>query len=371
MTRYLPLLLIIAVLAAGPQPAHAQQGELISRVNSLRSSLGLAPYAPNNALAAAAAQHAQWIIDSQQVSHTQSNGSTPRTRAANAGYASQFVSENIYGGTNATADTAWSFWLNSPIHYRGLTNPSYDEIGVGVAYGDWGNAFVLVFGNADGNFSVPATGRSTNVSSSGEAAQAGPPPPPSYVVGVDALGYLMHEIQPGDTLGDIALQYGYGWDDLPYMMDVNDVDERGAFELKVGGVFLVPPYEGTYTPTPGGPPPSGTPAPDSETGGSVNVGIITSTPNPTEAPAVNVGIITSTPQPTTTPTLASTLAEEPRPSPQAVAQAQVPPQTAVATASSQAGLFSGRSLWLIVGIGLQVIFVVGAGIDLVVRRFRR
>ena len=113
----------------------------------------------------------------------------------------------------------------------------------GIASGSAGNMYVLVFGNPGGPPPYVAP-----PSAGGSAAASGPSAPPSYVLGVDARGFIMHEIQPSDTLGDIALLYGYTWDDIPYMKDVNGLADH--YSLQVGEVFLVPPHDGTYTPTP-------------------------------------------------------------------------------------------------------------------------
>lgn len=241
-------LALILILGSGlaAQPVNGQDvvTDLISRINNLRSSLGLAPYSLNGALSAAAQSHAQWMADTGQVSHTQPNGSTPSTRAAAAGYPGSWVSENIYAGTNATSNDAWIFWINSPIHYRGLTNTNYDQIGIGSATTSWGRSFVLVFG-ASGSPSVSAN--------SGGGGNAAPAAAPSFIVGVDANGNIMHEIQEEHTVGDIALIYGYTWGDIPNMLALNGLTEADMRILKVGSIFLVPPHAGTYTPTPGGP----------------------------------------------------------------------------------------------------------------------
>jgi uncharacterized protein YkwD len=223
-------------------------GDLLGRINALRASLGLSGYRLNGALSAAAQSHAQWMAETGQVSHTQPNGSTPTTRAAAAGYPGAWVSENIYAGSNAGPDAAWGFWINSPIHYRGLTNASYDEIGIGSASTSWGRAYVLVFG-ASGSPAVSRSGSGGGDGGGNSAAAA----PPSFVVGVDASGNIMHEIQDGHTPGDIALIYGYTWDDIPAMLALNGLTEADQRALKVGSIFLVPPQAGTYTPTPGGP----------------------------------------------------------------------------------------------------------------------
>lgn len=244
------VVVLCGLLIVPMQQAAAQDvvGDLLGRINSLRASLGLHAYSLNGALSAAALSHAVWMAETGQVSHTQPNGSTPTTRAAAAGYPGSWVSENIYAGTNATTDHAWGFWINSPIHYRGLTNGSYDEIGIGYATTSWGSAFVLVFG-ASG--SVRASNNSGGGNQGGGNAAAAPP---SFVVGVDSFGNIMHEVQDGHTVGDIALIYGYTWDDIPEMLELNHLTEADFRVLQVGSIFLVPPLAGTYTPTPGGPP---------------------------------------------------------------------------------------------------------------------
>ncbi|HYO89223.1 MAG TPA: LysM peptidoglycan-binding domain-containing protein, partial [Candidatus Limnocylindrales bacterium] len=186
------------------------------------------------------------------VSHTRPDGSGPRSRAAAYGYPSAYVGENIYIGGMATADSAWTFWINSGIHYAGLVNPNYNEVGIGVATANGNTAFVLDFGNSGGP-SFAAV--SASAASGGGAA----PGLPSYVVGSDEHGNIMHEVQQGDTLGDIALIYGYTWADLPAMMALNGLTD--VRDLEVGSVFLVPPKAGTYTPTPATPTPSLTPSP--------------------------------------------------------------------------------------------------------------
>ncbi|MEQ8674738.1 MAG: CAP domain-containing protein [Aggregatilineales bacterium] len=234
-----------------PEPAQAQDtvSYLLGQINGLRASLGLPPYTLNGTLSAAAQNQANWMAQTEQVSHTQTNGSTPSSRAAAAGYASSWVSENIYMGTNGTAETAWVWWLNSPIHYRGITSTNYTEIGIASGSTDRMRSFVLVFGNPTGWQSAPASASN----SGGNSASGGGGLPP-YVVGLDNRGNIMHEIQPGHTLGEIALIYGYTWDDLQYIRDLNSMTEEEGRNLGVGAVLLVPPYSGTYTPTPGGPP---------------------------------------------------------------------------------------------------------------------
>jgi len=226
--------------------------DLLGRINGLRAQLGLAPYALHPALTAAAQNHASWMAANAAASHIQDDGSRPRDRAQAAGYNSSWVSENIYIGGRAGVDDAWNFWINSPVHYAGLTSPNYQDIGIATASGAGGQAFVLVFGTMSwGGVSSQNTNSASSGNRSGDNGDAAAAAaPPSFIVGWDASGNIMHEVQPGDTLGDIALLYGYTWEDIPTMLELNGLSEDDIRALEVGSVFLVPPQSGTYTPTP-------------------------------------------------------------------------------------------------------------------------
>jgi hypothetical protein len=348
-------LLIIILILSLVSLAHAQSaaGDLLGRVNGLRASLGLASYSLNGTLSAAAQSQAQWMVETGNVSHSRPDGSTPRSRAQAAGYSSTFVSENIYGGTNATADTAWNFWINSAIHYAGLTSPNYQDIGIGVASGAWGSTYVLVFGNPGGPPPLPPQAARAE----GAAASQ-----PSFVVGLDANGNIMHEVQEGDTLGDIALIYGYTWDDIPYMMQLNGL--TNPRDLDIGSILLVPPYGGTYTPTPGEAPPvqATTPAPTVELDATseADLGILTptvvaasATPLPASVTPTAISVVTAT-----TPTLI----------------AAVPTADATPIGITAAGgtiTQSGTSPWLTIAVIVQVGVLVVAGLDYVLRGRKR
>ncbi len=296
---------------------------MLSLINNLRGSLGLHPYTLNSALTVAAQNQASWMAITGQISHTQPDGSTPRTRAQAAGYASTWVSENIYMGTYATADTAFQWWVNSPIHYRGLTNVNYTEIGIAMSEGPAGKAYVLVFGNPDNTVRVAPpirtnttdpygyanqnNGNGTSGTGSGTVSDTSFIPPP-YVVGVDNHGNIMHEVQPGDTLGGIVLAYGYDWDDLDRIRQLNNMTEAEGRWLDIGAIILIPPWDGTYTPTPGSPePPTETPTiGPTNTEGPSPTPTITYTPSITPSPT-----ITSTPSPTETPTETQTFTPTP------------------------------------------------------------
>lgn len=395
---------------------------MLSLINNLRASLGLHPYTLNSALTLAAQNQASWMAITGQISHTQPDGSTPRTRAQAAGYPSSWVSENIYMGTYATADTAFQWWVNSPIHYRGLTNVNYTEIGIAMSEGPAGKAYVLVFGNPDNTVRVAPPIRTNTTDPYGYANQNNNTTntsntttnnayvPRAYVVGVDNHGNIMHEIQPGDTLGDIALIYGYGWDDLERIRQLNNMTESEGRLLQIGAVLLIPPHDGTYTPTPGSPPPpSETPtvAPTNTEGPSPTP-TITFTPTITDTPTLTntpTETLTFTPTPTlpegvrplamsvTTPTARVTAsptmtvehtayassASLLSPTPLVVAQNSpdtgglIPPVTAPPqTITPPSDEADNRAVpLLLIAIGLQVVIVGIAGLEFVSRRRRR
>jgi uncharacterized protein YkwD len=291
MKRLMPILTLI-IFGAVLTTTRAQDvtSDLLGRVNSLRASLGLPPYTINGALAAAAENQAQWMATTGEVSHVQADGSRPRDRARAAGYDSPWISENIYAGRMSSTETAWDFWINSPIHYASLTNTTYSEIGIASATGAT-KSYVLVFGAPPDRLPYrPAAQSGSGASGSSDGGGQAAPPPPSFVVGLDSTGNIMHEVQPGDTLGDIALIYGYTWDVIPTMLAINGMSDADIRVLKQGSVILVPPQDGTYTPTAPGetatPTPSATAIPVvTDTPASVALAI-TETPTPVDLPAL-------------------------------------------------------------------------------------
>lgn len=310
--KYRGLLLLVAMFfTALPSQAQDEVGDLLGRVNNLRASKGLAPYSLNGSLTAAAQNQAQWLIANDcTIAHTHPDGSNPRSRAQAAGYPTADVSENIYCGGNASAGNAWSFWVNSGIHYAGLVNTRYKEIGVADAHSGYAS-YVLVFGNPGGPDFVPARGGSSSNSSDNQQ--------PDYVKGLDEHGNILHEIQDGDTLGQIALIYGYTWGDIPGILGLNGLSEADYRALEVGSIILIPPKAGTYTPTPANDVATAILGPPTLTV-EVDRATITPTPTPqpivpTETPEVLVpGVATAVPEvmavllPTATPMLVAAVA---------------------------------------------------------------
>lgn len=357
--------ILLALVPAGTTAAQDEAGAILGRINSLRASRGLPGYTVNGALSAAAQQQAQWIVDTGSVSHTHPDGSGPRTRAVGAGYPSTDVSENIYGGTMATAEIAWSFWVNSGVHYAGIVHTRYSEVGVGIARGAWGAAYVTVFGNPGGPAYVPAaapSGAGAPAASAGGGGAAAAPAPPSYIVGEDRHGNLMHEVQPGDTIGDIAMLYGYSWDDIPSMMELNAIED--VRDLDIGSIFLVPPRGGTHTPTPWDAGPTPTPAatrPPTLTPRASRTPVPSPTAwAPVTAAAPPALLVDNPATPTEAPVLLAQLPTKVK-----------PPASAPLPATGVTIVRSGTSPWLVAALALQVGIVLAAGFEFVRRARRR
>jgi hypothetical protein len=349
------LFLTLTLLPFNWVSAQDEVSDLLGRINNLRGGVGRAPYALNGALSAAAQDQAQWIVATGTVAHTRPDGNGVRTRAIAFGYPTTDVSENIYGGSNAGVSDAWSFWVNSGIHYRGLVNERYREIGIGIARGGWGAAFVLVFGNPGGPAPAPPPQSGGAGSSNASSAPAAPPQQPSYVRGLDEQGNILHEVQPGDTLGDILLIYGYGWAELPYLMSINGISD--VRDLEVGTILKVPPASGTYTPTPGDPtaipsetPNFPTPFPDDPMF-TTPTALPTTSSIATAAAVPEMLLIADVPT-TTTPVPTANIPQV----------AQVP--TALPNAPDAiAPATMGLPTWLLIGLGVQVVVLIAAGIE--------
>ncbi len=112
--------------------------QTLSLINNARSANGLPALALNAKLEAAAQAHSEDMACHGLLSHTGSDGSTPQTRVAAAGYVASFVQENIYAqppqyGGDPQAAVDW--WLNNdPIHRAAVLNPQAVDVGIGYSY---------------------------------------------------------------------------------------------------------------------------------------------------------------------------------------------------------------------------------------------
>jgi uncharacterized protein YkwD len=324
MRKPLHVVILVACLVLVSFPVGAQEPDPIvtwqSLVNQARLDEGLAPYRFSRLLTVAAQRHADDLAAHQIWSHTGSDGSTPRQRIAEAGYAAWtwnseelVASENFWTGYGAIED-AMAFFLEDPPHRDNILSTTYREVGIGVATDSADrNYYVLDFGVRpnvlpifinDGAASTDAPQVAIRLTNE-EARPGGE--------GANFMGQAIEiRISNEPDFGDLPWER---WEplipwtllDIPgeHTVYVQFRDAAGRTAASADTIFL---GEGTpVTPTPI--PPSPTPAPTATP--------IPPTPTPTPAPTATPipPTPTPTPEPTATPGPAATSIPEPAATP--------------------------------------------------------
>ena len=127
----------------------AKVADAIKAVNSYRAKNGLPPYTVNSLLTNAAAVHANDMACNNFFTHTGTDGSTPTTRVAAAGYSASDVTENVYGSyPPLSGQGVVSWWANDqvdPNHNLNLISSRYTEIGVAYSFFNNYGYYVIVF----------------------------------------------------------------------------------------------------------------------------------------------------------------------------------------------------------------------------------
>ena len=127
----------------------ARTTAMVSALTTYRSQSSLAALPVNAQLSQAAQAHANDIACNNLFVHTGSDGSTPETRVAAAGYSASDVSENVYGSfPPLTGQEVVSWWANDqgdPRHNENLLTSKYTVIGVGYAFFNNFGYYVIVF----------------------------------------------------------------------------------------------------------------------------------------------------------------------------------------------------------------------------------
>jgi uncharacterized protein YkwD len=167
MARLLVRHLLVLTVAAGTliaaAPSHAQgfsgvlrpdrlntrifadsavlpQNRLLWLINDTRVAHGLAPLIPNNEILTAASYLAGDMARNERASHTDSYGRDGGQRLVLSGYQPAAWGE-IIGESWATGSPEYlwteqdmlNWWMNSPPHRANILNPTFTEIGVGIA----------------------------------------------------------------------------------------------------------------------------------------------------------------------------------------------------------------------------------------------
>lgn len=196
----------ILALAKPQQAALYTAYDVINAVNQIRESNGLPPYQINGSLMAAAQAHSDYQASIGQVTHTGQGGSNAKSRAMAAGYgggAAVFVSENIYGGSSASAQAAVNWWMGDALHQNTMLSPNYTDAGAGVASNGSAMYYTLDVGYVSGS---PGSGGTGSSSASAVPATA-LAFIPVQISTPETDGSIIHVVQSGQTLWTIAAAY--------------------------------------------------------------------------------------------------------------------------------------------------------------------
>jgi LysM repeat protein len=232
-------------------PVHAQASsamDLINAVNAYRSSVGREPYVVDSSLMSLAQDQSQYQALIQNCTHSRADGSNPGDHGISA--------ENVACGPDLSAQGAITQWSDA-LHTATMLGPTTGLIGAGVAISDSNVYYTLDVKRLSGDFNYQPP------QSSGTSNQQNPTQPAYGLIVLstpNSDGSIVHIIQYGETLIDIAQAYGISLNDL---ISLNKLDPKKPVyfakqPLIIRLAFTETPYmTATYTPRP----PTRTPMP--------------------------------------------------------------------------------------------------------------
>ena len=309
ITLNLFLLLIFLVSPAGEtafassnagntlQEDHPTPADLIAAVNQLRVNNGLNALNTHPALMEAAQWEAETIADGAP-GHTHPPGLTLGQWLITLGYPlagsiplDGLRSENWVAGTEMTPDEAVQIWLGDAPHTNTMLSPDRSDIGAGVAvrYNSQGKpvyTYVLetALQTSNGEMQYEARLLLTSIPQTqsavyGDATQAAAAASvPQYIVPVTLAtarpdGDVIHEVQHGQSLWAIAIEYGVKIDRIKRLnnLSTNEIWQGQKLLVQKSATQPIPTATGTPTPpartrTPSpSPSPTSTPSPQPAT----------------------------------------------------------------------------------------------------------
>ena len=123
-------LLIATFTVHAQQPASYAERALLDAANRERTALGLQPLRWDDALAAAAREHALRMAQRNTLSHQLPGELSLQDRARLAGARYTLIAENVAEGP--TPDMIHSSWMHSPPHRANLLDPELTTVGIAV-----------------------------------------------------------------------------------------------------------------------------------------------------------------------------------------------------------------------------------------------
>jgi hypothetical protein len=127
------LLMFCVVTPAPARATAAEEGELLSLINALRSSRGLRPAVVHAELRARADEWARRMAAARAIFHS------PLDQRVHADWVR--LGENV--AVDVSVEAAERALEASPDHLTNLVSPAYDYVGIGVAHGADGGVYVV------------------------------------------------------------------------------------------------------------------------------------------------------------------------------------------------------------------------------------
>ena len=224
--------------------------QVIALVNQVRASYGLPALQAHSALMAAAQGHSDYQASIGTATHSGKGGSSPSQRAIAAGYgggAKVYVSENIYSGNHASPSQAVNWWTGDGIHLQTMINPNATDAGVGVAQNGDTVYYTLLVGYVAGS---PGSGAVPAPAAGGTKAPTAAPFIPVVTSTPNPDGSIVHVVQPGQALWNIAAVYNVPLADL---LTLNGLNENSFIfpgdKLLIRKAEITPTIEQTLLPT--------------------------------------------------------------------------------------------------------------------------
>ncbi len=226
----------------------ASPAELIAAVNALRASRGLSPYTQNSILMGTAQGQADYMASTGNITHTGPGGVTVTQRLLNAGYPlagdlslGGFRSENIIAGYGMTPSDAVQAWTGDSPHLNTMVSTDLQEIGAGVAEAGGMTYYVIDCARPTGSGAPQAYTPGAEESFSAALNEIIVPVTMSTP---DASGNIVHTVQAGQSLWQIAIAYGVKID------AIRALNQLPADYLIQPGDKLLIVNVGTVTPSP-------------------------------------------------------------------------------------------------------------------------
>ena len=229
LMAFLPFSRVFARSAYLPFPQSSAY-DLIVEVNALRAANGLPVYTVSPILMGTAQAQADYMAAIGSITHSGPGGVQLTQRLLNAGYPlagdlslGGFRAENITGGSK-TAAQAVQGWTGDAPHLNTMLSPNLTEIGAGVA--KVGDRYYMVIDCAR-----PTTSGQPQVYTSAPGDPViGTSAPSDFIVPIttstpDENGLVYHEVQYGQTLWAIAIEYGVKIDEIRALNNLGPTTE--------------------------------------------------------------------------------------------------------------------------------------------------